>query len=155
MPDSINTTDTPPAGGQGFPANNPDGTPGLVGPDEYTRWVNIQRYTRPPNQIVVGGNFADLQRMGEVVAGGPGVKGSANPAIATAPTVDPSADNYVTAPQAEAARGEWTRETERVGLLDAPPAPVPAENKEPNAVDPTSVSPTTESKGGASRGPVK
>jgi hypothetical protein len=71
-------------------------------------------------------------------------------AIASPPGLDIKDKDVLSPAQAEAARGEWTRETERTGLLDAPPAPVPAENRDPNPVDPGSVSPTVESKGSTS-----
>lgn len=158
MPDTHNTTTRPTdseqlAGGQGFPRNNPDGTPSLVGPDDYTKQIQMDRLNRG-NTTVLGGNIADLQRIGEQVAGGPGTKAGANlsETLGAPPGVDPSEDNVVTAPQMAAARGEWDRETERTGLLDAPPEPTPAENKEANPVDPGNQSPTAESKGGGTKG---
>lgn len=127
-------------GGQGFPADNPDGTPGLVGPDEYTKQSRIARILGN-NTTVLTGNIADVQRAGAEAA-----TGKADKSVDTGPGVDPKSDKIVTPAQAEAARGEWTRETERTGLLDAPVVPEPKENKSPDPVDPTSTSPRAESK---------
>ena len=128
-------------GGQGFPADNPDGTPGLIGKDDYTRQEAIAKLTRKP-QTVLAGNFADLQRLGADAA-----KGTINvqSAVATPPGIDAKDKNVVTPAESEAARGEFTRETSRTGLVDAPIAPTPDENKSPNVVDPTSQSPVAES----------
>lgn len=134
MPDSNIVTS---GGGQGFPPDNLDGSPGLVGKDDYTREEAIHRLTRTP-QTVLAGNFADLQRLGADAAAG---TVNVQSAVAAPPGVDPSAKNVVTPAQAEAARGEFTRETERKGLIDAPVAPTPPENRSPNPVDPTSTSP--------------
>lgn len=154
MPDTHNTTgsDDRLAGGQGFPRENRDGSPALIGPDDYTKQINRERLERG-STTVVGGNFADLQRMGEQIAGGPGTKSGAVSAevIGAPPGVDPKDDNVVTAPQMAAARGEWDRETERTGLLDAPPDPEPAENRDPNPVDPGNQSPTAEAKTGTTK----
>lgn len=156
MPDTTNTTgsDNQPRGGQGFPQENRDGSPTLVGPDEYTKAIQMERLNRG-HTTVVGGNFADLQRLGEQIAGGKGTSTSVASAIAPPPGLDVKDDNVVTAPQNEAARGEWTRETERVGLLDAPLAPEPAENKDPTPVDPGNQSPTVATKGDTAPAPRK
>lgn len=144
MPDNDYTHNT---GGEGFPVDNPDGTPGLIGPSDNLRRIMVDKYTRPANQSAVGGNYADLQRLGANIAGGPGTVSTFNAVLDTGPGIDPKADNIVTPAQSEASRGEWTRETERVGLLGSPPEFVPAENKSPNPVDPTATSPTVEAKG--------
>ncbi len=118
-------------GGQGFPPDNADGTPGLIGKDDYTRQLAIHNASRRPQTVVVG-NIADIQRYGGDGAAKRGDKGVVSPG------------------QAEAARGEFTRETERTGLLDAPIPADPPENKSPNPVDPTSTSPTTLNRSGTS-----
>src|SRR6476646_8898905 len=105
----------PPQGGQGFPQDNPDGTPGLVGKDEYTKWEATQRINKP-HSVVLAGNYADLQRMGAEAA-----VGKAAPGIVAHPTIDTKSDNVITPAQQEAARGEYTLETQRVGLLGPPP----------------------------------
>lgn len=133
--------DYPPQGGQGFPPDNKDGTPSLIGKDEYTRWEATQRLNRVPTTVLAG-NFADLQRLGTEVA----TNTTVNSALAPPPGINPKDDNVVTPAQQEAARGEWTRETERVGTLDAPPAHVPADNTEPDSIDPGSQSPVQVSK---------
>lgn len=133
-------------GGQGFPPDNPDGTPGLVGKDDYTREEAIHRLTRTPTTVLAG-NFADLQRLGADAANG---TVNIQAAVATPPGIDAKAKNVVTPAQSEAARGEFTRETERTGLIDAPVAPTPPENTSPNPVDPTSTSPTTLNRSGTS-----
>lgn len=156
MPDSNTTSDSSfTGGGEGFPADNPDGTPGLVGPSDSLRRIMVDKYTRPANQSTLGGNYADLQRLGANLAGGPGTVSTFNAVLDTGPGVDPKAENIVTPAQSEAARGEWTRETERVGLLDAPPEFVPAENTSPNPVDPTATSPTVETKGSSGSSATK
>lgn len=127
-------------GGQGFPADNPDGTPGLIGPDEYTKQSRIARILGN-NTTVLSGNIADMQRAGADVA-----IGKPAPGVAAPPGIDVKSDKVVTPAQAEAARGEYTRETERTGLLDAPAIPDPPENTSPNPVDPTSTSPRVEAK---------
>lgn len=134
----------PPQGGQGFPADNRDGTPSLIGKDEYTRWEATQRINRG-HVDVLSGNYADLQRIGAEIA--TGSTSTSNSAVAAPPGVDVKSDTVVTPAQAEAARGEWTRETERVGTLGPPPAHVPAENTEPDSIDPGSQSPVQVSKG--------
>ena len=131
-------------GGQGFPKDNPDGTPGLIGPDEYTKQYRIARILGN-NTTVLTGNIADVQRAGAEVASGKTVAGVAAP-----PGTDVKSEKVVTPAQQEASRGEFTRETERTGLLEAPPAPVPPENKSPNPVDPTSTSPRAEIRSGTS-----
>lgn len=131
MPDNTQ----PLTGGGGFPPDNPDGTPGLIGKDDFTRQLEIERANRRP-VTALAGNFADLQRLGSEAANNNAVEGVVAP-----PGVDPAAKNVVTPAQAESARGEFTRETERTGLIDAPVAPTPPENRSPNPVDPTSTSP--------------
>lgn len=131
----------PPEGGQGFPAPNKDGSPALVGKDDYTRYVENERANRTATTVLVG-NLADLHRIGTEVATGKTV----NSAFAPPPGVDPKDDAVTTPAEVEAARGEWTRETERVGTLSAPPAHVPAENTEPDSIDPGSQSPQQVSK---------
>lgn len=133
-------------GGQGFPPDNPDGTPGLIGKDDYTRELAIRNASRR-NETVLAGNFADLQRLGADAANGTINVQSAFPAP---PGIDPKAKNVVTPAQAEASRGEFTRETERTGLVEAPVRPDPPENKSPNPVDPTSTSPRAETRTGTS-----
>lgn len=131
-------SETTPAGGQGFPAENRDGTPSLIGKDDYTRWEATQRINKSHDTVLVG-NLADLQRIGAELAVGNAVKGVAAP-----PGVDPKASNVVTPAQHEAARGEFTRETARAGLVEAPVAPKPNVDTSPNPVDPTSQSPKVE-----------
>lgn len=138
-------------GGQGFPADNPDGTPGLIGKDDYTRELAIKNANRR-NETVLAGNFADLQRLGADAAAG---TINVQKAVVAPPGIDPSAKNVVTPAQAEATRGEFTRETERTGLVTAPVIPDPPENKSPNPVDPTSTSPVAEAKGGTTSTPKK
>ena len=140
MPDSDIVSS---GGGQGFPADNPDGTPGLVGKDDYTRELAIKNASRK-NETVLSGNFADLQRLGADVAAG---TVNVQKAVVAPPGIDPKAENVVTPAQSEANRGEWTRESERAGLVDAPEAVDPPENKSANPVDPTSQSPRAESAG--------
>lgn len=151
MPDTTNTTgtDDAPRGGQGFPAENPDGTPALIGQDAYTKQVQLDRINRG-NVTVLTGNYADLQRMGETLAGGPGAAKNLSDAFAAPPGVNVSDENVMTPPQAAAAAGRYDRETIRTGLAEAPPAPTPRENKETNSVDPGSVSPKAESSGSTS-----
>ena len=144
MPDNTDIVAT--GGGQGFPPDNADGTPGLIGKDEYTRQLAIRNATRG-NEKVLSGNFADLQRLGAEAANGTINIQSVVPAP---PGIDLKDKNVVTPAQSEAARGEVTRETIRTGLLEAPPAVDPPENKSPNPVDPTSTSPTTLSRSGTS-----
>lgn len=54
------TTPNPLDSGTGFPAANRDGTPALVGPDDYTRDVILSRIA--PKTVTVVGNLADLHR---------------------------------------------------------------------------------------------
>lgn len=145
--------DRPLESSSGFPTENRDGTPALVGPDEYTRQLLRQRADRDYTTQVVAGNFADLQRMGADKVQGSSSSNAVGDAIASPPGLDIKDSSVISPAQQEAARGEWTRETERTGLLDAPAAHVPAENADPNPVDPGSVSPTVESKGKASSTP--
>lgn len=139
--------DRPLESSSGFPTENRDGSPALVGPDEYTRQLLRQRADRDYTAEVLTGNYADLQRLGADAAQG---IGTAPKAVASPPGLDIKDSSVISPAQQEAARGEWTRETERTGLLDAPAAHVPAENTDPNPVDPGSVSPTVELKGGSS-----
>lgn len=145
MPENTN-----PVGGQGFPPDNPDGTPGLVGKDEYTKWEATQRMNAS-GQTVLTGNYADLQRLGADIATG---TVNVQSAVAAPPGINPKSSTVVTPAQNDAAKGEFTRETLRVGTLSAPPVPVPAENRSANPVDPGSQSPTSESKS-APKAPVK
>lgn len=133
-------------GGQGFPPDNPDGTPGLIGKDDYTRELAIKNASRRP-ETVLAGNFADLQRLGADAAAG---TVNVQSAIQAPPGIDPKAKNVVTPAEAEASRGEFTRETERKGLIEAPVPGPPPENKSPNPVDPTSTSPRAEVRSGTS-----
>lgn len=133
-------------GGQGFPPDNPDGTPGLIGKDDYTRELAIKNASRRP-ETVLAGNFADLQRLGADAANG---TINIQAAVATPPGIDAKSKSVVTPAQAEASRGEFTRETERTGLIDAPVPADPPENKSPNPVDPTSTSPRAETRTGTS-----
>lgn len=142
MPD--NDSNYPPQSGRGFPPDNKDGTPGLIGPDEYARWDRIQRASRQP-RTVLSGNIADMQRLGAEVANSSSA--TVNSALAAPPGVDPKNENVLTPAQAEALDGQWTRETERTGLLGPPPAHVPAENTEPDSIDPGSQSPVQVPKG--------
>lgn len=141
MPENTN-----PVGGQGFPPDNRDGTPALVGKDDYTKWEANQR-ANASGQTVLVGNFADLQRLGAEAATGGSINVQA--AVAAPPGVNVKDSDVVTPAQHDAVRGEVTRETIRTGLLPEPPAPVPAENTSPNPVDPGSQSPTVETKGGS------
>lgn len=133
-------------GGQGFPPDNPDGTPGLIGKDDYTRELAIKNASRR-NETVLAGNFADLQRLGADAANG---TVNVQSAVAVPPGVDAKAKTTVTPAQAEASRGEFTRETQRTGLIDAPVPADPPENTSPNPVDPTSQSPRVETRTGTS-----
>lgn len=148
----MSDNDRPLESSQGFPQENRDGSPALIGPDAYTRQLLRQRADRDYTTQVVTGNYADLQRAGADAAQGLGSTSSAK-AIASPPGLDIKDSSVISPAQQEAARGEWTRETERTGLLDAPPAPIPAENRDPNPVDPGSVSPTVELKGGSTTTP--
>ncbi len=132
-----------PQGGQGFPADNADGTPSLVGKDDYTKWEATQRINKGHADVLVG-NLADLQRIGADAAVG---TVNVQSAVVAPPGIDAKSKDVITPAQQEAARGEWTRETERTGLVDAPAPNVPAENFSPNPVDPTSTSPTTQASG--------
>ncbi len=147
MPDNSNNI-VATGGGQGFPPDNADGTPGLIGPDEYTRQLAIHKANRG-HVSVLAGNIADLQRIGAELANGKAIAG-----VAVAPGVDPTAKNVVTPAQASAARGEFTQETLREGLIDAPLRPEPNENNTPNVVDPTATSPRAEAKGSSTPSPA-
>lgn len=130
----------PTTGGQGFPPDNKDGTPGLIGPDDYTRELRMRHANRRP-QAALAGNFADLQRLGTQAA-----SASSDTAFAVPPGLDAKDKDVISGIEAEANEGIYNRETERYGLVDAPPEPVPAENTRPHVVDPTSVSPRAESR---------
>lgn len=150
MADSQNTTysdQNQARGGQGFPADNPrTGEPGLIGKDDFTREYEIGRLTRG-RQEVLSGNFADLQRLGAQAATG---TINVQAAVALPEGIDAKDKNVLTPAQHDAAKGEWTIESERAGLVSRPADPIPAENKEPNSVDPGSQSPVVEGKGGTS-----
>jgi hypothetical protein len=145
MPDAQNTTgtDNQPQGGQGFPADNRDGTPSLIGKDAFTVKYETEKLNRG-HTTVLAGNYADLQRLGAQIA-----TGSINPqkAIAAPPGVDVKDDSVITPAQHDALKGEYTVESAREGLVEAPVPPKPADNNEPNSVDPTSTSPSVEAKG--------
>lgn len=83
-----------------------------------------------PRTTVVGGNYADLQRMGGEAA----VKGKG--------TLPPGVEkeDVSTAADAEAERGEFTRETERTGQVKAPEPETPAEETDKQEV--TNTAPT-------------
>jgi hypothetical protein len=102
-----------------------------------------------PRRTVVVGNLADLQRMGAELAQTD--KGPLASSVVTAERVDVTADNVVTPHEDDALKQEITRETVRTG--EAEPfirardkAMAPRENREPDSVDPTSVSPTPANK---------
>lgn len=133
-------SDTAPTASAGFPPANPDGTPALIGPDEYTKKTRIDRINQN-NTTVLSGNYADLQRAGADAAVD-GKAGTSTDAYAAPPGIDPKDEKVVTPAQHEAAKGEWTRETERTGLLTEPEVAPPADNDSPDSIDPTSVSPT-------------
>lgn len=144
MPDAQNTTDSdnqPLRGGQGFPADNRDGTPSLIGKDDFTKQYEIAKLERGQQQVLTG-NIADLNRIGAALA----VEGKLPQGVAPA-GVDPKDDNVLTPAQSDASRGEWTVESAREGLVPEPIPPTPKPNTEPNSVDPTSVSPRAEAKG--------
>lgn len=141
MPDSQNTTGDTPVGGQGFPADNHrTGEPGLIGKDDFTREYEIGRLNRGRQEVLTG-NYADLQRIGALLADNKATAG-----VAANPVIDPKSDTVLTPAQHDAAKGEWTVESERAGLVEAPSPPTPADNTQPNSVDPSSVSPTVQSK---------
>ena len=153
MPDTQNTTgtDDTPRGGQGFPADNHrTGEPGLIGKDDFTKQYEIERITRG-RVVPLTGNYADLQRIGALIA-----ENKAPAGVAVNESVDAKSKEFVTPGQHDAAKGEWTVESERAGLVKAPPAPVPADNNEPDSIDPTSVSPQPVAKGqSATKSPSK
>lgn len=133
--------DQTPRASQGFPPAKSDGSPALVGPDDYTRELRRQRAEARP-QTALAGNLADLHRLGAQ-----GAATASDPAFATPPGVDASDDDVVSGIEAEGKVGIWNRETERFGLVDAPEAPTPPENTQTDSVDPTSVSPEVQTKG--------
>lgn len=143
MPDSQNTvsssTEPAPVGGQGFPQENRDGSPALIGKDDFTKQYEIGRLTRGRTEVLAG-NYADLQRLGGQIAAG---TVNVQAAIGIPAGIDPKDSTVLTPAQADAAKGEYNVETARTGLVAAPPVPVPRENKDPESIDPTSVSPTT------------
>jgi hypothetical protein len=144
MPDSQNTTNTDNVqGGQGFPADNRDGTPGLIGKDAFTIKYETEKLNRGHTTVLTG-NYADLQRLGGQIA-----SGTVNPqsAVVAPPGVDVKDKSVLTPAQHDAARGEWTVESERAGLVSQPVPPIPSPDNSPNSVDPTSVSPRAETKG--------
>ncbi len=140
MPD---TQSTPPLSGQGFPPENRDGSPALIGKDDYTKWEATQRLSRS-GVTVLAGNLADLQRLGGEAANG---TVNVQSAIAAPSGIDTKDKNVLSPAQFDASKGEFTRETARTGLVSAPPVPEPVIDKTANPVDPTSQSPTSEKKG--------
>ena len=131
----------------GFPPANPDGSPALVGPDDYTRHIAIERANRKITRSVTG-NYADIQRMVAQAAQDGNVK-VANTDLNT-PNLELTEDEFVSPAQAATAKGEVNLETIRTGLLTEAPAEDPPENFEANPVDPGSQSPTAEPKGKSS-----
>lgn len=129
-----------PVGGQGFPADNPDGTPALIGKDDYTRQLLIDQANKDSGKVVLAGNFADLQRLGADVVQSGGGTGAVAKAVDN-PVHDVTGAATISPAEQEAARGEYTRETERTGLLSAPVLPDPPKDTSPKSIDPTSVSP--------------
>lgn len=116
------------------------------GPGATTRAVLEQRLA--PRSGVVAGNLADLQRAGAEVAVNDGTfEDAVKTAVVAAPALDPEDDGFVTAAQHEAARGEFTRETERTGDLEAPVAADPPKEKGAKVEDPGSQSPRIISEG--------
>lgn len=143
MPDN-NDSNYPPLGGQGFPADPGDGT-AQRGPDAYTRYLLEQKLAPRVDPVV--GNFADLQRAGADKAQGITTTSSIS-SIAAPPGVDLKSDESPSPAQVEAARGEWTRETERTGLLGSPPPDRGGDgHTESVVIDPTSTSPQVVSEG--------
>lgn len=119
-----------------------DGNMVDVGAGASTREA-IEARLRPRETVVVG-NLADLQRMGAELAQTD--KGLLASSVVTAESVNVAADATVTPAQNDENKGEITRETVRTGaagpLIKAREAAMaPRENKEPDSVDPTSVSP--------------
>lgn len=141
MPDSQNTTNTDNVqGGQGFPADNHrTGEPGLIGKDAFTIKYETEKLNRG-HTTVLSGNYADLQRIGAALA----IQGKLPEGVAP-PGVD--AKNALTPAQHDAAKGEWTVESERAGLMSRPVPPTPEPDYSPTPVDPAAVSPTTIEKG--------
>lgn len=148
MPDNMTTTgggsanisDEPPRPGQGFPPENAENP--YCGPDDYTRFVQTERANRRPVTRLAG-NIADLNRLAAVAADGKSVK----EVLSVHPTVDVSDSAVKSGVIADADAGVWNVGTEGLGLVDAPPEPVPAENTDANIVDPTSQHPVAEEKG--------
>lgn len=130
----------------GFPPPNADGTPALVGPDDYTRNILLERANRKVTHSVTG-NYADIQRIVAQLA--QDSKTSIAGTDLNTPNVDLTSDEYVSPAQSSAAQGLVTLETIRTGLLTEAPAPTPPENTDANPVDPGSQSPTSEPKGKA------
>ena len=149
MPDSVNTTNygtnrVPPD--EGFPDNPKRGY------SDYTRFYETERLNRGP-VTALAGNIADMQRLGAQLAM------DKSSVIPTGEEIGPTSDNegkkFVTPAEFDAAKGEYTIESARAGLVDAPPTPIPAENHEPDSVDPTSVSPQAQVKGVVSQSATK
>lgn len=119
MPDQKTTTnsDDIPRGGQGFPAENKDGSPALVGPDDYTRYVQMKRLDPNRPRHAATGNLADLDRLGKLATG------SSSPADAfvIAPHANVDEKDVVTPAERDAFMGIYNTETARTGLVDAPP----------------------------------
>lgn len=155
MPDTQNTTtgknEEPLVGGQGFPADNRDGTPGLIGKDDFTREYETKRINRGHTEVLAG-NYADLQRIGAQLA----ASGTVNvkDAIGIPAGVDTKSDTVLTPGQHDASKGEITVESVREGINEIPPRPTPPENKEPNSIDPGSVSPQVEGSSSSSTSPT-
>lgn len=147
MPDNDSTY--PPLGGQGFPPDPGDGT-AQRGPDPYTRYLLEQKLAPRVDPVV--GNFADLQRAGADAAQGLTTTSSIS-SIAPPPGVDLKSNESPSPAQVEAARGEWTRETERVGLLGSPPPDRGGDgHTESVVIDPTSSGPQVVSEGKGNTG---
>ena len=129
---------------RGFPPANPDGTPALVGPDEYSRYIDRRRAERPTTHSVTG-NYADIQRIVAQLA--QDNKSTLAGTDLNTPNVELTEDEYVSPAQSAAAQGHVDLETIRTGLLTEAPVPDPPENFDANPVDPGAQSPTAEPKG--------
>ena len=129
---------------RGFPPPNADGTPALIGPDDYTRNIALERANRKVTHSVTG-NYADIQRLVAQLAQD-GKSTLAGTDLNT-PNVELTEDEYVSPAQSSAAQGLVTLETIRTGLLTEAPVPDPPENFDANPVDPGAQSPTAEPKG--------
>lgn len=147
MPDNkVSTSSDIPRGGQGFPTENRDGSPTLVGPDDYTRYVQMKRLDPDRPRHAATGNLADLDRLGKLATG------SSSPAdafvIAPHAGVDPK--DVVTPAERDAFMGIYNTETARTGLVDAPPVDKGGDGHTEAVVrDPGSQSPEIVSEGKA------